>query len=881
MKKMNNFKFSLLTLFLIGGANAFSQAINDPGVHPEGNYTDAEMDAKHASLEGGHAYPKIESFNAGGYTLSTTEFWPAGTWNSGYLNSYNGGGYTEWYEEGFSNHPLIRTESKYILGYLHANRSLTTNTHNADFQERALSGIDNLVNTQRPDGSYIWWRLRPSETVANTSELVYDNAYGMYVIGFALKALSEGYWYKKCHLGLPATEVKDAIILCADFVVDNLDADLIASSNANERGLVGWAMSTAYKVTGDIAHKDAAITLANRIIISQFPEGDWAVDAGGEEGTPAIPVGGPKPIQEWIAGDFDGDGEDELLQKYSPTQIYLQDDDLKLGKNNIYYGVQHLEKWLVGNFDNDPEDEVLHKFVGSPYIYIWNYGENFGVNSVYTGAVHLEDWICGDFDDDDTDEVLQKYAGSNTIYLWGNGDSFGSNSIYTGGATIENWLVGNFDDDANIEVLQKYAGSTNVYLWNFGATFGANSIYAGPQHIENWIASDFDADGKDEVLQKYVASTYIYLWDEAYSFGTNSIYTGPYHLGKWVAGDFDGDGRDEVIQKYDGIPDIYEWNYGTGFNASKPYDGLQHTVKWIVANSDGGVKDELFQVLSGTDRIYYWDNPINCMGCYSIFNLPEFTIKHDSRMQYHFFILGALIETYSITSGPTKENIAESIKKGINHVIASLDPTLGSPKMSNYYYDTDRNVLPLYVREQNMFNSREAIQLLPQLAYYAKSDPANFTTTDVDRIINLANRMVNPDLPGYAYYKDYMNAINDDTYLDYYGGCEEGVFVELEDDPIEIINHRGKMDEPEENIAIKQNVYPNPVRDILNISDSKSFLYAEVYNSIGMSISKHNSTQLNLENLASGVYMLKIYRKSAEEGSQDDIEVQTEIIIKQ
>ncbi len=863
------FLSSLLFIITLGlGA----QSINDPGVHLVLNYTTGEIDAMHIKLENTHAENKLLSINSNNATDATTH-WENGSWRSGYYNTYVPGGYGGWYNPDehnrhWSNHPLLRESARYSLGYIHGARNWSgTSIYNT----RALNGIDYITNQQQADGSYLWWRQRPGLNTPDTdsSDPNSLNTYHFFTLGYALKALSEGYWYKKCVASQTATDQYDAIVDAADFVSGKIQAELLnVNSNSNIKGLTAWGLAAAHKATGDTQYKDDAILLADAIIADQDPAtGLWLT--GAEEDIKAWPEN-PTDLDQWIAGDFDGDGEEEVLQKYGTDAIYYYNRDahekagqlrdvIMLGQDNRYTGISDLERWVVGNFDDDPEDEVLHKFQGNPKIYLWNHGDSsLGANAVYSGTAHIEKWLVGNFDNDDKDEVLQKYVGSDKLYLWNGPHSFGANRIHTFDNTLEDWIVGNFDGDNKQEVLWKYAETTNVYLWNAGSNFQSNSVYSG-SHVEDWLAGDFDGDSVDEVLQKYTGSPTIYLWDGSYNFKENPVYSGNSHITKWIAGDFDGDGNEEVLQKYSGAK-VYLWNYGGNFNGSAPYDGSAHTINWLVADTEGNGEDELFQVFDNSSAIYYWEDSENCMGCYKVYNIPAYKYYHDTRIQYHFFTLGALIETYSLLSGTKKATYAGAIKKAVNSVISRLHH-IDTDRMSNFYIDINNNLIPKFLRDRESYNSREAIQQLAQLAYYAESDLANFTTTDIDRIVSLANRMVHADYPGYAYYKDYMNAINNNTYLDFYGGCAYNTFP---------TSSGGlNLNDSEEFHEKSALAYPNPVENIVTLqvdAGATGSYQLLVTDSKGNTVlskqvnlrSGNNELNLDLSSLQSGVYTIRV-----------------------
>ena len=54
------------------------------------------------------------------------------------------------------------------------------------------------------------------------------------------------------------------------------------------------------------------------------------------------------------------------------------------------------------------------------------------------------------------------------------------------------------------------------------------------------------------------------------------------------------------------------------------------------------------------------------------------------------------------------------------------------------------------------------------------------------------------------------------------------------------------------------NIYPNPVKDILNIESNKDFQSVEIFNSLGQKVLQSKQKQINTSKLSAGVYMIQI-----------------------
>jgi hypothetical protein len=60
--------------------------------------------------------------------------------------------------------------------------------------------------------------------------------------------------------------------------------------------------------------------------------------------------------------------------------------------------------------------------------------------------------------------------------------------------------------------------------------------------------------------------------------------------------------------------------------------------------------------------------------------------------------------------------------------------------------------------------------------------------------------------------------------------------------------------------------YPNPVKDELYIRSEEKLEKIEIYNHIGQKVLDNNKVMINLSELSSGVYFLKVYSETGKTG---------------
>lgn len=68
------------------------------------------------------------------------------------------------------------------------------------------------------------------------------------------------------------------------------------------------------------------------------------------------------------------------------------------------------------------------------------------------------------------------------------------------------------------------------------------------------------------------------------------------------------------------------------------------------------------------------------------------------------------------------------------------------------------------------------------------------------------------------------------------------------------------------NMSTTFSVYPNPTRGILNITTEEQLEKIEVYNYIGQKVIESTQLQINITQLNSGMYLLKVYGENGQVG---------------
>jgi hypothetical protein len=238
------------------------------------------------------------------------------------------------------------------------------------------------------------------------------------------------------------------------------------------------------------------------------------------------------------------------------------------------------DQYIAGDFDGDGQDELLAvsttgwahlmKFTGSGWQWMWGTGPNgqIGLWNIHAG----DKFIAGDFDGSGRDELLavsttgwahvMKFTGSGWQWMWGTGPNgqIGLWNIHVG----DKFIAGDFDGSGKAGLLavsttgwahvMKFTGSGWQWLWGTGPNghIGLWNIGLG----DKFIAGDFDGSGKAKLLafstngwshlMQWTGSGWQWLWGNAGASQIALWNMNPPDL--FLAGKFDAsNSRDELL----------------------------------------------------------------------------------------------------------------------------------------------------------------------------------------------------------------------------------------------------------------------------------------------------------------------------------------------
>ncbi|MCH9680136.1 MAG: FG-GAP-like repeat-containing protein [Deltaproteobacteria bacterium] len=256
------------------------------------------------------------------------------------------------------------------------------------------------------------------------------------------------------------------------------------------------------------------------------------------------------------AGDFDGDGADDLYCHYANGNNFVI---FSQGDGSFGPGANWSGGWCVGgefgvgDFDGDGRDDhYCHYDSGSNFV-IFSQG-----NGTFSGGGNWSNGWCvggefgvGDFNGDGRDDHWCHYDSGNNfvIFSQGNGTFAGGANWSTGWCTGGEFGTGDFNGDGRDDHWCHYDSGNNFVIFSQGN----GSFSGGANWANGWCVNgefgvgDFSGDGRDDHWCHYSNGNNFVIFSQgngAFSGGGNWA-AGWCVNGEFGVGDFSGDGRDD------------------------------------------------------------------------------------------------------------------------------------------------------------------------------------------------------------------------------------------------------------------------------------------------------------------------------------------------
>ena len=331
-----------------------------------------------------------------------------------------------------------------------------------------------------------------------------------------------------------------------------------------------------YNNNGDLSTTDrrtlsAFYGLPDRYILSR-----WATNQGGY------------PTQmKWVTGDFNGDGYDDIAKIFNDNGLASIGLHLSDGVGGFVLkrratrqgGFSMRQNWLAGDVDGDGRDEIINVFPESGLASITVHGYrsdgSYGLlrwSTKQGGFSNDQRWMVGDFNGDGKDDLVNVFSdqgkASATVHIAGN-NAFQRKRFMTRNGGIwasQSWLAGDYNGDGKDDLVRIFPHGPNRVT--IDVLSSDNSVFTVKRWLDQggyatdtttWLSGEFTGDGQVDLTSVYRDSFNNTSGDlyEADGLGfAGTQYEAIRGQGgfatsfNWLVGDYNGDGRDDVAKTF-------------------------------------------------------------------------------------------------------------------------------------------------------------------------------------------------------------------------------------------------------------------------------------------------------------------------------------------
>ncbi|QFY42468.1 DUF946 domain-containing protein [Candidatus Methylospira mobilis] len=220
----------------------------------------------------------------------------------------------------------------------------------------------------------------------------------------------------------------------------------------------------------------------------------------------------------WLVGDFNGDGKSEIVQGWGDDLNFIMyGSDGAGGLKTHWTGAMGqgsgAVKWLVGDFDGDGQAEIIQAWGADLNFIVYDSDGAGGLATQWTGAMGqgsgAATWLVGDFNGDGNAEIAQGWGDDLNFIVYGNDGANAMKTLWTGamgqGSGAVTWLVGDFNGDGKSEIIQGWGDDLNFIMYGSDGAGGLQTLWTGAMGqgagAVTWLVGDFNGDGKSEIVQ--------------------------------------------------------------------------------------------------------------------------------------------------------------------------------------------------------------------------------------------------------------------------------------------------------------------------------------------------------------------------------------------
>src|SRR5262245_41302759 len=345
--------------------------------------------------------------------------------------------------------------------------------------------------------------------------------------------------------------------------------------------------------------------------------------------------GGFWDAQQWVIGDFNGDGRLDMANVFNDGGLASIDVHLSTGASfgiarwaTRQGGFWDQQKWIAGDFNGDGRADLANVFndggLASIDIHL-STGASVGIARWATrqgGFWDAQKWSAGDFNGDGRADLANVFndggLASIDVHL-STGGSVGIARWATrqgGFWDQQKWMAGDFNGDGRVDLANVFndGGLASIDIHpSTGVSFGIQrwaTRQGGFWDAQKWSAGDFNGDGRADLANVFndggLASIDVHLSTGA-AFGIARWATrqgGFWDQQKWIAGDFNGDGRADLANVFNdgGLASIdVHLSTGASFGIARwatRQGGFWEAQKWSAGDFNGDGRADLANVFN-------------------------------------------------------------------------------------------------------------------------------------------------------------------------------------------------------------------------------------------------------------------------------------------
>ena len=320
---------------------------------------------------------------------------------------------------------------------------------------------------------------------------------------------------------------------------------------------VGYSPATLFK-----AFMDSSPHRANILNSSYNRVGIGVVHSGGKTwvtvrflqgpaiaGTTGMPKPPPPGLPTALTGDFDADGEEDLLS-YGPgskvDEMWFGDTDRDMSYRSVSVGGQY---WpFTADLDGDGKTEIFWYGPGTNKDLIWEWnGSGWSSRDLTINGVYKP--LPGDFDGDGRDDILWYGAGKMTDVFWySNADGSFTQETVTVNGTYRP-VAGDFDGQHGDDVFWYGPKTSADLLWlstGVRGSFSPSRQSVAGSYLP--VAGDYNGNGVEDIFWYAPGTTRDATWYMSDTPGAHTTVmrsVGGSYLP--AAGDLEGNGADDMV----------------------------------------------------------------------------------------------------------------------------------------------------------------------------------------------------------------------------------------------------------------------------------------------------------------------------------------------